>query len=367
VVLVEGDDGVLLVKLVDWGIAKLMDELPPGTDTTTGQLVGTPQYMSPEQARAKSVDGRTDVYSLGAIAYELFLEGPPFVADNIADLVTMHLRELPPSPADLWPDIPPELDRLLVGMLAKSMADRPSIEEITQTLRGVRGQLEARGRWARRLALDDPYLSQGPRAPQLLDRAPTWDARLDAPTPTPMPSWPSAPPLHRTVARALGAIAVFMTLAAAGAVVSEIASAPERHARADGAPPRPAIAIPVVASSAPVDQPPVVVDATGATPAAAEVAATIDLRVDPDDATVTIGGVTTQAVAGRVVAPVTPGQVEVVVEAPGLVPVRKTVEVESGTVLLEIGLTPAAPPAARRPVSRRGRSVDPDGVIDPYR
>ena len=78
------------MKLLDWGIAKVIS-----TDvrhTIEGQLVGTPQYLSPEQARGAAVSPQTDVYSLGVMAYELFLEQLPFEAETAAEIMAMHLR-----------------------------------------------------------------------------------------------------------------------------------------------------------------------------------------------------------------------------------------------------------------------------------
>jgi eukaryotic-like serine/threonine-protein kinase len=149
----EGPGGHPTVKLVDWGIAKLTDEPPPianvsgqgsGPLTTTGMLLGTPQYVSPEQARGRELDARTDIYSLGAIAYEMFLEGPPFVADSVADIVAMHLREPPPPPSEVWPDIPNDLEKVLLEMLAKDPDGRPTLADVSVRLMMVRRELEAR-------------------------------------------------------------------------------------------------------------------------------------------------------------------------------------------------------------------------------
>ncbi|HVK71801.1 MAG TPA: serine/threonine-protein kinase, partial [Kofleriaceae bacterium] len=145
-----------LVKVVDWGIAKLRDVTPQSVAlTTSGMVLGTPRYVSPEQARGKELDDRTDVYSLGVIAYEVFLEGPPFVADNVAEMLAMHLREPPPPPSEVWPDIPAQLERLLLAMLAKSAADRPSLADVVTALREARVELEAIAarRSARRVAV----------------------------------------------------------------------------------------------------------------------------------------------------------------------------------------------------------------------
>jgi serine/threonine-protein kinase len=130
------------VKLLDWGIAKVIT-----TDvkhTVEGQLVGTPQYLAPEQARGAAVSAQTDVYSLGVMAYELFLEQLPFEAETSAEIMAMHLRALPPPPGELWPDIPPSLEHLLLAMLAKCPDARPSMLTVAHTLEIVRDELEAR-------------------------------------------------------------------------------------------------------------------------------------------------------------------------------------------------------------------------------
>src|SRR5262249_33277987 len=79
---------------LDWGIAKVIHH--EVKHTIEGQLMGTPQYLSPEQARGQEVSPQTDVYSLGVMAYELFLEQLPFEAETAAEVMAMHLRAPPP-------------------------------------------------------------------------------------------------------------------------------------------------------------------------------------------------------------------------------------------------------------------------------
>lgn len=83
-------------KVVDFGLAKLRDMVAGNTLTRTGALIGTPYYMSPEQCRGEILDARADVYSLGAMLYEMLVGVPPFTATNLADLVAKHLYEEPP-------------------------------------------------------------------------------------------------------------------------------------------------------------------------------------------------------------------------------------------------------------------------------
>jgi len=132
------------VKLLDWGIAKVLSH--DAKYTLEGQLMGTPQYLAPEQARGQPVSPQTDVYSLGVMAYELFLEQLPFEAETAAEVMAMHLRAAPPPPSELWPDIPAELQDLLLAMLAKPADERPTMAEVARRLEAVRGELERRCR-----------------------------------------------------------------------------------------------------------------------------------------------------------------------------------------------------------------------------
>jgi len=336
------------VKLVDWGIAKLMDAMPRSSGlTTTGTLVGTPQYMSPEQARGKAVDGRTDIYSLGAIAYELFLEGPPFTADNVADLVTMQLRELPPAPNELWPDIPVELERLLLAMLAKRPEQRPSLSEVRTTLAGLREQLGSR-RWSARLRVAPPLPSLA-----VLDRAPTWGMAVavdDSVAPPP----PAPPHRRRALARSLGALASFLLLASASVAAEELvrdrgalASATQRAAA-------PSSVVELVALPAPA-------------PAPAPAEAVLDVRIEPRRATVVIDGEVIHTSDGRLRRTVAPGMLELEITASGRARYQRTIEVGPGTVLIDVRLRPRPRPIQHVPESRRAvLDLDPDGTIDPF-
>jgi serine/threonine-protein kinase len=350
------------IKIVDWGIAKRMDDAPwSPTLTTTGTLVGTPQYMSPEQARGRVVDGRTDVYALGAIAYELFLEGPPFSADNIADLVTMQLREAPPPPSELWPDIPPELEALLLAMLAKRPEGRPGLAEIEQTLRGLRGELGARRSASRRIR---PVRQRLPL--EVLDRAPTWGmAPAVAPaadTRRPLSLWARRRPL----AEAIAALATFVLLAAAGVTVTSVFQDPgvlTGAARAAQGAPAPAI-VPPAHHAVPVGD-----DVIPAFDPVEVELSTLDLRVEPHDASVTIDGGLVPTDHGRVVRDIAPGTHELVVTARGRTTYRRTLDVGVGRFLLEVNLRAVRRdrPLQHVPESRRAvLDIDPDGTIDPF-
>ncbi len=152
-VFLTGDDAVPRVKVLDWGIAKQMSA---ATGALDGLIVGTPAYLSPEQARGAVLTDRTDVYSLGVIAYELFVEQLPFEADTVREMLMKHQHAAPPLPQDLWPDIPRELQSLLLAMLDKNPERRPTALAVARRLESVRATIEARKRSIAAAALEPP-------------------------------------------------------------------------------------------------------------------------------------------------------------------------------------------------------------------
>ena len=111
------------VKVMDFGIARAISDAS-STMTQTAAVVGTAQYLSPEQARGETVDSRSDVYSAGCLLYELLTGRPPFVGDSPVAVAYQHVREpaLPPSNHDT--DLPPEVDAIVMKSLAKRVEDR---------------------------------------------------------------------------------------------------------------------------------------------------------------------------------------------------------------------------------------------------
>jgi predicted unusual protein kinase regulating ubiquinone biosynthesis (AarF/ABC1/UbiB family) len=109
------------VKLGDFGLATG----PIDTSSATGTLVGTLAYVSPEQIVGGAIDGRSDLYSLGAMLYEMVTGRPPFVADSAAALLSQHTSSRPSAPSTIADGLPAALDRLVLQLLAKSPADRP--------------------------------------------------------------------------------------------------------------------------------------------------------------------------------------------------------------------------------------------------
>jgi serine/threonine protein kinase len=135
-----------VVKLLDFGLAKLA--VADGVEkTASGAVIGTALYLSPEQARGPNVDGRTDVYALGCIAYELVLGRHPFPeARTPTAALAAHLTEPAPQPRSIWPGIPAVLDLLLFSMLAKDPSYRPTLAQIRNVIASVRSPTTSAGR-----------------------------------------------------------------------------------------------------------------------------------------------------------------------------------------------------------------------------
>jgi serine/threonine-protein kinase len=118
------DEATGRAMLADFGIARAMAADPDGARTGQGVAVGTPTYMSPEQAAGDTVDARSDLYALGVVAFELLTGRPPFRGQTAAAVATMHLAEQPTPVESLRPDTSPQLARAIMRSLAKDPADR---------------------------------------------------------------------------------------------------------------------------------------------------------------------------------------------------------------------------------------------------
>jgi serine/threonine protein kinase len=122
-ILVERDTGRGLVT--DFGIACAIARADITNVTSSGLTLGTPTYMSPEQAGAeRHIDGRSDIYSLGCVLYEMLAGAPPFTGPNARAVIVRHMTAPPPAVRDVRPELSAGVDRLLLRMLAKEPARR---------------------------------------------------------------------------------------------------------------------------------------------------------------------------------------------------------------------------------------------------
>jgi serine/threonine protein kinase len=209
------------VKVTDFGLAKPVD---PGAEpalTAMGVVVGTPDYIAPEQARGEAIDERVDIYALGGTLYFLLTGMPPFrtgkpAEDKYLKVVARHLRNPPPDATLANPSCDKELADLARLMMSKKPAERPSYDELIARLTQILARIDpnavpvllaARER-SRPITIPNPIGRSQPHALPSLEDQPTYsDAELDRPPPRPFPAW--------LVALSLVCIALF----AAGLVV----------------------------------------------------------------------------------------------------------------------------------------------------
>jgi beta-lactam-binding protein with PASTA domain len=122
------------IKVMDFGIARALSD-PSAGITQTAAVIGTAQYLSPEQARGESVDARSDVYAAGCVLFELLVGEPPFTGDSPVSVAYQHVREDPPTPSAVLETVPPELDSIVLKAIAKNPANRyQSAGEMRQDL-----------------------------------------------------------------------------------------------------------------------------------------------------------------------------------------------------------------------------------------
>jgi serine/threonine protein kinase len=217
-------------KVLDFGIAKLQPELG-GSATHTGSLLGTPQYMSPEQAAGRPVDARADLYSMGVILFECVTLQKPFFSDSLFDLLKKHIEVPPPMPRALRPDLPPELEHVILTALAKSPDHRfPNAQAMSLALQHATTSLPA-AQWA--------PLQPTPASPT----SGHWD-------PTPPASWGRTPSIGHTTPdtrphppqRNLGPWIAIAAVVVVGGGIAAVALATGGNNK-QAAPPAPVVAV----------------------------------------------------------------------------------------------------------------------------
>jgi serine/threonine protein kinase len=325
-------------KLLDFGISTLLvDDAAPDA---TGQrhFIGTPKYTSPEQAGGVVGDRRSDIYSLGVTAFELFVGRVPFEGQQASDLLRLHLTEIPPAPSTFWPAIPLQLERLLAQMLEKNPERRPLLGEVVARLAELR------------TALGKPGLDEDPTE---MDGLPRRKSRAGV-------------AVTVGVAAALGAVGV-----AAWRLHQDVHRAlPEVAQNVEVAAPTPTAPSAIPPPSTPEHS----ADAPATTDEQLQQAARLQVDVDVRSVIKVDGHVVARG--RRAALDVTPGTAHLlVVSAPPRAAYHERVIVKSGsTVELAVRLGASRPSAHRRPShsapskpAPEPQSGDPDYTLNPFR
>ena len=143
------------VKIADFGVA----QIPTGSQTVDGMTCGSPKYMSPEQINSSKVDGRSDIFSLGVVLYEMLVGRPPFTGDNLNAILFQVLNSAPPLPSSYNPGLPHGFDRIVARALAKNPDKRyQNASQMAADLRKWRRIVKAS---QKELAANDSSLSAG--------------------------------------------------------------------------------------------------------------------------------------------------------------------------------------------------------------
>jgi serine/threonine protein kinase len=188
------------VKLIDFGTARALGE---GQDVTqTAAVIGTAQYLSPEQARGEAVDARSDVYAAGCVLFELLTGEPPFTGDTPVAVAYQHVREDPRLASELNPQVTPQLDAIVLKALSKKPADRyqsaaamrADLVRVRSGMRPVAPVVTGQADWA---TVPGAPPTGRPRPESSLHAPSGWRQQPELRRDTPRPAAPRRPLLER--------------------------------------------------------------------------------------------------------------------------------------------------------------------------
>jgi serine/threonine protein kinase len=383
--------GRTMVKLLDFGIAKLSVGDGPDTGggiarTRTGMMMGTPGYLSPEQARGRNVDHRTDIYALGCMMFEVVVGRIPFIADNAMDIVLMHMTAQPPRASELWPEIPPPLDELIARMLLKDANLRPTLAEIRRAFSELvtSGLVTVpSGGGAFRSGLATP--GHGMRTPTAGPLA--VGTHLSTPAPSTSPPI-AAPTTKKKTGLVVGVIAA-VALIGGGAAFLAMKGGDGHQAAAKPAGPV-AVAVAVATPPATTPTPPPTPEppkteppkteppkATVVEPVQPKPAGVIEIDINVDKAQLTVDGKPIEITGRTAKVPVdAEGSHTIAITAPGRDPFEKQVDVKGGetvpvTAKLErakatSGGTKRPLPGGKKPPPGTKKVEDKNYTVDPF-
>ena len=356
-----------IVKVCDFGIAKITDPRAyrghgerdsEGPVTTAGFLVGTPEYMSPEQGRGEKLDPRSDLYSVGVILFEMLTRRVPFEAENAIGVVLKHITEEPPKPSGLIPGVDPRLDAITLHALRKFREERyQSAREMRAELRVV---VDTHARIHSGLTPPPP-----PSVPLALGNAATVAMPMPAdvlalqaaggkPTLEGTTAVVAGSPTRRRELLLVGVVVAALALGAAGTALLFHRPARPAHASATSPP------APAMESLAPL--------ASGGSTSSVNEAAltepTVHASMGPHTAASPIGPVATSA--SRAKSAATPSSARLAVpqtpsakpQASASVPPPAASALSPGSAAVDPASTPAAPPAP-------APAADPAAAADP--
>ncbi|MBL0213030.1 MAG: protein kinase [Myxococcales bacterium] len=412
--------GFIHVKLLDFGIAKLVAGDGGVAKTSTGMIMGTPGYLSPEQARGRNVDHRTDIYALGVMMFEMITGRMPFMAESPMDIVLMHISSPPPRPSEFKPDIPLLLEKLLLEMLDKDPDRRPSLVRVREVFAELvasgliqiepgsaatfrsdlarrRGDNEGRTppSQPRPLPAEAPRAPNAPIAPTILPESDGGRRRANSPSEAPTgisfdPAGAARTPASPRRSRrglAITIVGVALMVPAVAIVIgltSQHRTAPTGDAALASSTP-PADAAPRIATDAATSQTLATVTADAPTVDAP----TVDAPAQQRDVTITanvptaiieVDGAAVPTTSGRAKVALADGPHRLVVSAAGRITVEQAIDVSgsSGTIVVRLERKPrttqvapgtgsgAAPNGAGAGSGSAASKYGKDGTIDPF-